>query len=131
MLSRPKITLRTNAERAAARAEREERERQEREQKLAGLDQYDWESGEKGGKPSIILPPEIAQRVLADVHAGRPYRAIERKFANTPWKFSRRWLCRAIDDGSLRRMAEMEHSVGQNLAQKGSGQPEYEYVKGH
>ena len=129
MLNRRKITLRTDAERAAARAVREDRERLEREEMLASLDDWEWETGEQGGKPPIVLPPEIARRVLADVDTGHSYCAIERKYANTPRKFSRRWLCRAIDDGSLQRMAGLGHLVGQNPAQNGNGPHEYEYVK--
>lgn len=131
MLNRPKVTLRTAAERAAARAEREEREREEQERILKSLDEWDWESGPRGGRPPIILPPEIAQRVLADVHAGREDRAIERKYRDTPWKFSARWLRRNVNNGKLHEMAGVRHSSRQNVAQKGSGQPEYEYVKGH
>ena len=43
-----------------------------------------------GGRPLLCLPPEIAQRVLADVAAGMSLGSIERKYKPTPYRFSRR-----------------------------------------
>ena len=65
---------------------------------LYGLDQWERES-EQGGRPSIVLPPEIARRVLADLEAGLSHRTIELKYRGTRYPFSRRWLVRAIADG--------------------------------
>ena len=59
-----------------------------------------------GGRPLLCLPPEIAQRVMADVAGGMSLCAIERKYKPTPYRFSRRWLTDALDDGRLRLMAD-------------------------
>jgi len=72
---------------------------------LASLDSYEWPSNPKG-RPPIILPPDIARRVIADVSAGRPLRSIARKYATSPYAFSPRWLDRAVKSGDLHRMAE-------------------------
>lgn len=109
------LTFDERAQRAAQR---------QAEQELAHqriLDQLDnWEFGsEKGGRQPIVLPQEVALRVVADVEAGHADRAIERKYASTPWKFSARWLRRAINNGSLYRMAGMRQLARQNPAQNG------------
>ena len=107
MLKRRNITVRTPEERAQARADREERERQEYGRLLADLDDYDFSLEGLGGRPKIWLPPEIAQRVLADVRAGHSLRAIARKYQHTPWPFSYEWLRRSVNDGSLEEMASL------------------------
>ena len=92
MVLRRKISVRSDEERALVRAEREEREREEFERILDALDDWDWDEDSKGGRPSIVLPPEIARRVLADLAEGRTPRAIARKFKATPWAFSHEWV---------------------------------------
>ena len=55
----------------------------------------------------IVLPPEVAQAVLTA--AGRDdvsLRAIERAYEDSEHPFSRRWLCRRLDDGSILEMAQ-------------------------
>ena len=116
MLDYKDIRLLTPAE----RAEREAQLRAERElehQRL--LDELDaWESEHSlGGRPEIVLSPEIAQRVLADLKAGYSDRAIEAKYAATPWRFSARWLARAKKDGRLYRMAGLRQNVRRSVRQ--------------
>ena len=58
-----------------------------------------------GGRPLLCLSPAIAQRVLADVDGGMSLCAIERKYKQTPYRFSRRWLTWALADDRLQLMA--------------------------
>ena len=101
------------------RAEREARiaaaEEMAHQRMLEDLDAWEWEPTECGGKPPIVLPPEIARRVLDDVRAGHSDRAIAKKYAATRYAFSYRWLNRAKKDGRLERMAGLGQLVGQNL----------------
>ena len=119
MLDYRNIRLLTPEERAERAAQLQEQEALERQRILDELDAWDCDQGKKGGRPPIVLPPEIAQRVLNDVRSGLTYRAIARKYANTPWPFSCRWLDRAVKDGRLHQMASDAAFVRQNLAQKG------------
>ena len=104
MLKRRRISLRTEEERAQARSDREEREREERERILQELDDWNFEDRKPGPDPKV-LPEDVARRVLADVNARHSYRAIARKYVNTPWAFSHMWLWAAVKDGRLERMA--------------------------
>jgi len=106
------------AERAERAAQRQAEQELAHQRILDELDSWDFES-ERGGKPCIVLPQEIALRVVRDLVARRSHRSIERKYAGTPWAFSRRWLERAIANGSLLEMAELGHWPAQNLAQNG------------
>ena len=118
MLDYRKIRLLSPEEQAERAAQRLAEEAQERQRILDELDEWTWEP-ERGGRRPIVLPPEIARRVLDDVAARLSHRAIECKYANTPYPFSRRWLARALNNGTLAQMAGMGHFMGQNLAQNG------------
>ena len=115
MLDHRKIRLLTPEERVEREAQRAADEETAHQRMLVHLDSWEWEPTECGGKPPIVLPPEIARRVLADVRAGHSDRAIARKYANTPWAFSYRWLNLAKKDGRLDAMAGLGTMVGQNL----------------
>ena len=119
MLDYKDIRLLTPAERAQREAQLQA-ERELEQQRL--LDELDaWESENSlGGRPEIVLPPEIAQRVLADLKAGYSDRAIEAKYAATPWRFSARWLARAKKDGRLYRMAGVRRNVRRSVRQNGN-----------
>ena len=108
----------TAAERAERAAQRQAEEALAHQRILDQLDDWDFEP-ERGGKPCIVLPQDVALRVVKDLTAGRSHRSIERKYANTPWPFSRRWLERAIANGSLLEMAGLGHWPAQNPAQNG------------
>ena len=101
------IEFRNGPEGRNAAIARLEAERQaEYDRILRQLDTYR-EDVNTGGRPPLWLPPEIAQRVLADVDAGiMSLCAIERKYKPTPYRFSRRWLTWALEDGRLRLMAD-------------------------
>ena len=118
MLDRRDIRLLTHEEQAARAAELKAQREAEYRRQLEELDRWDWEC-ERGGRPLKVLPQEIARRVWDDVQAGRSHRAIVRKYHDTPWRFSRRWLERALNDGTLAQMAGMAHLAGQNAAKKG------------
>ena len=115
MLDYRNIRLLTPEERAERAAQLQAQEDLEHQRMLDDLDSWEWEPTECGGKPPIVLPPDIARRVLADVRAGHSDRAIARKYANTPWAFSYRWLNLAKKDGRLDAMAGLGTMVGQNL----------------
>lgn len=106
----------TAEERAQRAAERQAQQERKQQMILEQLDDWSFQS-EKGGRPPIVLPQEIAQRVVADVEAGHSHRAIERKYKATPWKFSSRWLSRAINNGSLYQMAGMRQMARRNPRQ--------------
>ena len=118
MLDYRSIHFITDEERAAIAASRREENDLAYQRELEALDQWERES-EQGGRPSIVLPPEIARRVLADLEAGLSHRTIELKYRGTRYPFSRRWLVRAIADGRLLQMAALGHWAGQNMAQNG------------
>ena len=101
------IELRTTPEgRQAAIAKLEAERQAEYDRILRQLDTYR-EDVNTGGRPPLWLPPEIAQRVLADVDGGiMSLCAIERKYKQTPYRFSRRWLTWALEDGRLRLLAD-------------------------
>ena len=65
---------------------------------------HDWDWSDKGGRPPKRLPSNVARSVLADVNETRNQSAVVRKYQNI-WPFSRRWLKRRLDDGSLAKMA--------------------------
>ena len=117
MVSRDDIRLLTPEEQAERAAQVKAQEELERLRLLQALDQYEFKC-ERGGRPSIVLPPEVARRVLADVEAGHSSRAIARKYKYTPWAFSRAWLQRAMADGTLLEMAGATHLVAQNTVKK-------------
>ena len=118
MLQTGDIRLLTPEEQAAQAAKLREQEELEYQRLLEKLDEYELEC-ERGGRPPIVLPQEVARRVLADVEAGHAHRAIVRKYHNTPWRFSRRWLERALANGTLAQMAGVAHLAGQNAAKRG------------
>ena len=118
MLDYREIHLLTPEEQATKAAELRAQQESERQRQLDDLDRYEWEC-EKGGRPLKVLPLEIARRVWNDVQAGRSHRAIVRKYHNTPWRFSRRWLERALANGTLAQMAGVAHLAGQNAAKRG------------
>ena len=99
---------------AARQAEYEKLEAEsqaEYDQVLRQLDAYTV-NPPTGGRPLLWLPPEIAQRVLADVDAGiMSLCAIERKYKPTRYRFSRRWLADALEDGRLRLMADRKAMI--------------------
>ena len=99
------IEFRTTPEgRNAAIAKLEAERQAEYDRILRQLDTYP-ENVNTGGRPLLCLPPEIAQRVLADVDGGMSLCAIERKYKQTPYRFSRRWLTWALADDRLQLMA--------------------------
>ena len=100
------IEFRTTPEgRNAAIAKLEAERRADFDRVLHQLDTYQVDVN-TGGRPPLCLPPEIAQRVLADVDGGMSLCAIERKYKTTPYRFSRRWLSDALEDGRLRLLAD-------------------------
>ena len=64
----------------------------------------DWEWSEKGGRPPKRPTPDIARSVLADVIETGNQSEVVRKYEDI-FPFSRRWLKRRLDDGSLVEMA--------------------------
>ena len=99
------IEFRTTPEgRKAAIAKLEDERQAEYDRILRQLDTHP-SVVNTGGRPPLRLPPEIAQRVLADVAGGTSFRAIERKYKPTPYRFSRHWLTWALADGRLESMA--------------------------
>ncbi len=114
MLNHRNIRPLTLQERAARVAELQAQQEMERRQTLAALDEWEWGPGRPGRKP-IVLPPEIARRVLADVAAGRSLCEIVRKYQGS-YPFSRRWLSDAVQDGRLERMAEATGSYTGTIA---------------
>ena len=99
------IEFRTTPEgRNAAIAKLEAERQAEYDRILRQLDTYQGNVN-TGGRPPLCLPPEIAQRVLADVDGGMSLCAIERKYKQTPYRFSRRWLTWALADDRLQLMA--------------------------
>ncbi len=118
MLDYKDIRFLTREEQAARVAEFRAQEESEHQRQLEELDHWEWEC-ERGGRTPKVLPEEIARRVWDDVLAGHSHRAIERKYANTAWAFSRRWLERALANGTLAQMAGVGQSAGLNPAKKG------------
>ena len=119
MLDYRNIHFITDEERAEIAASQREANDLAYQRELEALDQWQREL-ERGGRPSMVLPPEIARRVLADLEACLSHRAIELKYKGTRYPFSRRWLVRAIGDGRLLQMAGLGHWPGQNMAQNGN-----------
>ena len=117
MLDFADIRLLTPEEQAARAAEVREQEELEHQRLLDRLDQWERKC-ERGGRPPIVLPSEIARRVLADIDAGYSDREIVRKYEGTPWRFSCRWLADAKKDGRLHRMAQSAEIVRENLPKK-------------
>ena len=107
----------TPEERAQRATQRQMHEEQERQRILDQLDNWEW-GREEGGRTPIILPPEIAQRVVADIDAGHSDRAIVKKYSTTPWAFSCRWLSDAKKDGRLHRMAASRDLMRENARGK-------------
>ena len=118
MLNFSDIRLLTPEEQAARAAELREQEEQEYQNLLFHLDQWERRC-EKGGRPRLVLPPEISRRVLADIDAGYSDREVVRKYSHTPWRFSCRWLADAKKDGRLHQMAQSGATVRENPAEKG------------
>ena len=118
MLDFADIRLLTPEEQAARAAALKEREQLEYQRLLDQLDQWERRC-EKGGRPRLVLPPEIAKRVLADIDGGCSDREIVRKYYHTPWRFSGRWLADAKRDGRLLQMAQSAEIVRENLPKKG------------
>ena len=105
------IEFRTTPEgRNAAIAKLEAERQAEYDRILRQLDTYQVDVN-TGGRPPLWLPPEIAQRVLADAAGGMSLCAIERKYKPTPYRFSRRWVSDALWDGRLRLMADGEAMI--------------------
>ena len=65
---------------------------------------HDWDWSDKGGRPLKRMPSNVARSVLADVNETRNQSAVVRKYEDI-FPFSRRWLKRRLDDGSLAEMA--------------------------
>ena len=65
---------------------------------------HDWDWSDKGGRPPKRMPSNVARSVLADVIETRNQSAVVRKYKDI-FPFSRRWLKRRLDDGSLAKMA--------------------------
>ena len=65
---------------------------------------HDWDWSDKGGRPPKRMPSNVARSVLADVNETRNQSAVVRKCEDI-FPFSRRWLKRRLDDGSLAKMA--------------------------
>ena len=103
MLNVKDIRLLTPQERAEAAARRRDEETQVYQKRLASLDK--WPLDRPCGRSRLVLPPEVAQRVLADVAAGASLRAIEVKYRTLGYPFSRRWLKDSLADGRLHQMA--------------------------
>ena len=118
MLDYRSIHFITDEERAAIAASRREKSDLAYQRELEALDQWEREL-DQGGRRTIVLPPEIARRVLADLEAGLSHRTIEIKYKGTRCPFSRRWLVRAIADGRLLQMAALGIGRGKNVAQNG------------
>ena len=78
MLNVKDIRLLTPEERAEAAARRRDEETQVYQKRLASLDE--WPLDRQCGRSRLVLPPEVAQRVLDDVGAGASLRAIEDKY---------------------------------------------------
>ena len=108
----------TPEERAQRAVQRQMQEEQARQRILEQLDNWEW-GREGGGRAPIILPPEIAQRVIADIDAGHSDRAIVKKYSTTPWAFSCRWLSDAKKDGRLCRMAASRSLKRENMRENG------------
>ena len=117
MLDYRDIRLLTPEEQAARTAELRSQQEIEYLRQLEALDRYELDC-ERGGRPPIVLPPEVAQRVLDDLKAGHSDRAIVRKYSNTPWAFSCRWLSDAKKDGRLHQMAAGRGFPLENLPEK-------------
>ena len=64
----------------------------------------DWDWTEKGGRPPKRMPSDVARSVLTDVIETGNQSAVVRKYQDI-FPFSRRWLKRAVEDGSLLEMA--------------------------
>ena len=64
----------------------------------------DWDWTEKGGRPPKRMPSEVARSVLADVIETGNQSEVVRKYQDI-FPFSRRWLKRAVEDGTLLKMA--------------------------
>ncbi len=103
MLNLKDIRFLTPEERAEAAARRRDEETQVYQKRLASLDE--WPLDRPCGRSRLVLPPEVAQRVLDDVAAGASLRAIEDKYRALGYPFSRRWLKDSLNDGRLRQMA--------------------------
>ena len=73
MLNLKDIRFLTPEERAEAAARRRDEETQVYQQRLASLDE--WPLDRPCGRSRLVLPPEVAQRVLDDVAAGASLRA--------------------------------------------------------
>ena len=106
------------AERTERTAHRRAKQEMAHQRILEQLDDWEWDC-EKGGRPPIVLPSEIARRVLADLEAGYSDRAIVKKYAGTPWSFSTYWLAEAKKDGRLLQMAGIRGLVQENLSENG------------
>ena len=65
----------------------------------------DWHWSEKGGRPPKRPSRELARSLLADVIEIGNQSAVVRKYQDI-FPFSRRWLKRAVEDGSLLAMAD-------------------------
>ena len=122
MLEFKDIRLLTPEEQAARAAELKAQEELEYQNLLYALDQWERKC-EKGGRPPLVLPAEIARRVLDDIDAGCSDREIARKYYDTPWRFSSRWLADAKKDGRLRQMAEGAGKARQNPPEKAPAFP--------
>ena len=106
MLNPRDIRFLTTEERAEAAARRQDKETLIYQHRLALLDEWPLDNRSTNcGRPLLVLPPEVAQRVLDDVAAGASFRAIEDKYRALGYPFSRRWLKDSLNDGRLRQMA--------------------------
>ena len=94
-------------ERAERAAQRQAEQEMAHQRILEQLDNWEWDC-EKGGRAPIVLPTEIARRVLADVQARHSDRAIVKKYAGTPWAFSTYWLAEAKKTAGCSKWQECE-----------------------
>ena len=127
MLNLKDIRFLTPEERAEAAARRRDEETQVYQKRLASLDE--WPLDRPCGRSRLVLPPEVAQRVLDDVAAGASLRAIEDKYRALGYPFSRRWLKDSLNDGRLRQMAHGEKHGDKYGGKTATLPPGYEYLR--
>ena len=74
-------------------------------ERIALLRERDYSGDNNGkGRPLLGLPAEVAQMILDDIAEGRSLGSIVREYRPF-FRFSRRWLSRALSDGRLEQMA--------------------------
>ena len=127
MLDYRSIHFITDEERAEAAAKRRDEETSVYQRRLASLDE--WPLDRQCGRSRLVLPTEVAQRVLDDVAAGASLRAIEDKYRALGYPFSRRWLKDSLNDGRLRQMAYGEKHGDKYGGKVATLPPGYEYLR--